>query len=126
MSEHDDKLVPGAQVSPVSGSAKVIAPDLQRDRNELNKAKRAAKKARSRARETAESAKRAAKKEDKRRQTAAFRATIQGDYVVDETGKPIRRYTLAERILDNKVISYSIAIGFLLVCLLGVLFMPRG
>ena len=42
-----------------------------------------------------------------------------GNQIVDENGVPVRPYTLAERILDNKVLSYSIAIGFLLACLLA-------
>ncbi|MDR3135928.1 MAG: hypothetical protein LBU07_00585 [Coriobacteriales bacterium] len=90
------------------------------DRRALNKAKRSSKRARHQAQEAAEKARRAAQKADKKRREAAFKATIVGNQIVDENGRPVRPYTLAERILDNKALSYGIAVGFLLLCLLAV------
>ncbi|MDR2672550.1 MAG: hypothetical protein LBC35_04560 [Coriobacteriales bacterium] len=96
------------------------------DRKALNKAKKADKKARRKARAEATKARDAAKKADKKRREAAFKATIVDGQVVDENGVPFRPYTTIERILDNKVLSYSIVIAFILICLAATLLLFQG
>jgi Fe2+ transport system protein B len=100
-------------------------PAASADKSSLNKAKRAAKKARRQANEEADKARRAAAKADKKRRETAFKATIVGNYIVDENGVPIRPYTRAERILDNKLLAYGIAVGSLLLFLALAFFLPQ-
>jgi hypothetical protein len=100
-------------------------PAASADKSSLNKAKRATKKARRQASEQADKARRAAAKADKKRRDVAFRATIVGNYIVDENGVPIRPYTRAERILDNKPLAYGIAVGSLLLFLVLAFFLPQ-
>jgi hypothetical protein len=114
----------GAAGNTASASTGALPQDGALSRRELNKAKKAAKKARRQAQDAAEQAKSAAVREEKRRREAAFKQTIVGNQIVDEDGVPIRRYSLAERLLDNKKIGYGMAVGFLLLCLLALFFMP--
>jgi hypothetical protein len=110
--------------------AEIIEPPkaqpVQPDRKELNKAKKADKKARARAQEAARKAKNAAKKEAKRRDEIAFKQTIVGNQIVDENGVPIRHYSFAERLLDNKKVGYGIGFGFIVLCLVALLALRGG
>jgi uncharacterized iron-regulated protein len=85
-------------------------------RKEINRAKKLAKKARSQALEAERKARNAAKKADQQRAAFALQQSIVDGWVVDETGKRIRKYSLAEKLIDNKVIGYGIGFGFIFLC----------
>jgi Fe2+ transport system protein B len=61
-----------------------------------------------------------AKKEARRQKEQQFKQSIRGDVVVDKNGNVVRPYTFIERVLDNKVLIWSLLIGFMLLMLVIV------
>jgi len=116
--------------SPTMGNRPDLAALMQNDpsaaKKALNKARKAHKKARRKAMEAAEENQRAAKTAARKREEAVFKESIKDGYVVDGNGERLRRYSLAEQILDNKPVSYTIAALAVVVPLLAIAWISFG
>jgi Fe2+ transport system protein B len=68
----------------------------------------------------------AERREAKRRKEAEFKASIIDGYVTDKDGNRLRRYSAAERFLDNKFLAWGSAVGFMLLMFAALLIATNG
>ncbi|MDR0515043.1 MAG: hypothetical protein LBG81_07785 [Coriobacteriaceae bacterium] len=91
------------------------------EKSELRAIKKEARRAQHQAAREREKIELADMKAERKAKEAKFKASIKDGYVTDEKGNRIRRYSLPEKILDNKPLSYSITAVFVLIVVIAFL-----